>query len=204
MSQRKDMEQPLHKFRNRFGISLLINWLVPVILYTVLRSLITNDTVALALVIAIPVARTITMFMFQHRLDWIGVFGILGFAMALVVSALAGGSSLPLKLYHPILTGTLGIIFMVSVIIRKPLLLLILRFLKRENLQQLDEPAFQKRVSMMSLVFGFLLLIDSLAHIVMALTLPTGTFLGMSKLVTIAILMIIVGLRWRKQYRHRP
>jgi len=201
MSQMKDMNQRIHKLKKRLGISLVINWLVPIIIYTVLRYFITDDTVTFAIVIAIPVVRTIFMFVLRHRIDWIGVFGIFGFAIALVISAFSGGSSLPLKLYHPILTGTLGVIFLISVIIKKPLLLPVLKFFKPGNLEQLDNPTFHNRLAMMSLVLGLLLLIDSIVHIVMALTLPTGTYLGISKLVTIAILVIVVGLRWLSSRR---
>jgi hypothetical protein len=201
MSQMKDMNQRIHKLKNGLGISLVINWLVPIILYTVLRYFITNDTVTFAIVIAIPVLRTIFMFVLRHRIDWIGVFGIFGFVIALVTSSFSGGSSLPLKLYHPILTGTLGVIFLISVIIKKPLLLSVLKYFKQGNLEQLDNPRFHNQLAIMSLVVGLLLLIDSLAHIFMALTLPTGTYLGMSKLVTIAILVIVVGLRWLSSRR---
>ena len=120
---------------------------------------------------------------------WVSLF-------ALAVSAVFGGSSLPLKLYHPLLTGMLGAIFLFSALIGKPILILILKVIKRGPLEQLDDSKFRKRITMMSSVLGILLLIDALVHIVMAFTLSTGAFLGMSKLVTIAILVIVVGLKW--------
>ena len=94
------------------------------------------------------------------------------------------------------MTGILGIVFLFSALIGKPILILILKVIKRGTNEQFADPKFRKRITIMSLVFGILLLIDALVHIAMALTLSTGVFLGMSKLVTIAILTIIVGLKW--------
>jgi|GEM_PF-3138094 hypothetical protein len=201
MTQMYNRSQRIHKTKNGLALGLVINWLVPVILYTVLRNFIKNDTITFALVTVIPVVRTIFMFLLRHRIDWIGVFGALGFAVALAVSAVFGGSSLPLKLYHPILTGMLGAIFLFSALIGKPILISILKVIKRVPLEQLDDPKFRKRITMMSAVLGILLLLDALVHIIMAFTLSTGAFLGMSRLVTIVILVIVVGLKWLNSRR---
>jgi hypothetical protein len=183
----------IHKPGRKLGISLVVNWLIPVVMFTVLRYFITNDTTTLALVVAIPAVRTIAVVVLRRRVDWIGVISVMGFAVALVVSVLSGGSSLPLKLYHPLLTGTLGLAFLISAVIKKPLLLTLLKFFKHSELELTNDPVFRKKITIMSVVVGLLLLADAVAHIIMALTLPTGTYLGMSKLVTIAMVGLLIN-----------
>lgn len=54
----------------------------------------------------------------------IGVITIFGLFIAIVVSALSGGSPLPLKLYHPLIASIAGLILLISIVIKRPLLIL--------------------------------------------------------------------------------
>lgn len=196
MSLTKNESMSSLKLGRKIGQSLIVNWLVPVVLFTVLRYFISNDTTALAIVVSIPTVRLIGLWLLKHRIDWIGVLSFLGFTMALLATLLSGGSSLPLMLYHPIVTGTLGMAFVVSAILRKPLLLTLLKLMKPDKLERLEAPSFLKKITVSSALIGLLLISDAVAHIVMALTLPTGTFLVTSKFVTLGILAILVSIKW--------
>src|ERR671936_715848 len=84
--------------------SLLINLIVPIVGYLVLRPYVPNDTVALAIVGAIPVLRTAIVLIWRRRIDPIGVLAGSGFLLAVAASLVGGGSSLPLKLHEAVLT----------------------------------------------------------------------------------------------------
>lgn len=128
----------------------------------------------------------------RRRVDWIGVLGVLGFAGAFAVSALSGGSSLPLKIYRPVLTGTIGLVFLFSVVMKSPLLITLLWAFKHGDPERFSNPANHRKFTIFTAVFGFVFLVDAVVHIILALTLPTGTYLVMSRVVTWAGILVMV------------
>lgn len=125
-------------------------------------------------------------------------------------SFLLGGSSLPFKLFRPALTGIIGLAFLISAVIRKPLILTIIKALKHKVPEGLgnsmpDRGFPPKKMTIITAVAGLVLLGDAVTHIIMAISLPTGTFLLMSRVVTIAVVVILFGFRWivgRSGLRH--
>ena len=197
MPHNEEMNKRLNEVRKKMGISLVISWLIPWILYMVLRMFFANDATALAITGVIPVVRTIVIGVWRRKVDWIGVLGVLSFAVALAATALSGGSSLPLKLYHPVITGTIGLAFLISWAIRKPLLLTLIRMLKHGDPEQLSNPQSHTKFTIINAVVGLVFVIDAVAHIFMAFTLSTVTFLAMSKVVTIiCIIALVLGRMW--------
>jgi len=193
----EEMNQSFHKISKRkLVINLVINWFIPMLLVVLIRSIYANDVLALAIAGIIPVGRTIFFWLWRRRFDWIGISSVIGFAVALTVSGFSGGSSLPLKLYHPIVTGTIGLILLISTIIRMPLLIIILRALKHGDLEQYNNPKNYRKFMILTVALGFIFLVDAVIHIVMALTLSTVAFFAMSKVVTLSILAIFVIVRW--------
>lgn len=187
--------QILHKtLKTKLATNIVINWFIPMVLVILMRKICANDTIALAISGIVPLCRTIILWIRHRLVDWIGLASVIGFIMALTVSILLGGSSLPLKLYHPIVTGTIGFVFILSTIIGKPLLVVILRALKHGDLEQYSNPVNYRKFKILTVCLGFLFFADAVIHIVMAFTLPTITYVAMSKAVTISIiLMVIIG-----------
>ncbi len=186
------MTQHYNKIRKKLATNLVVDWLIPVLLVMLLRLFFVNDAIALAIASIIPVVRSLTLWIRYKRVNWIGVFGIFGFAIAFSISLLSGMSSLPLKLYHPIITGIIGLILLVSVIIRKPLLLIIIRTIKRDELVRINNHDIDKKLAIFTGFLGIMFLIDSFIHIMLALTLSTVMYLTASKGVTIVILLFII------------
>jgi hypothetical protein len=156
-----------------------------------------NDANALAISPAIPAMWTIVLWVIRRRVDWIGLLGMFGFAVALAVSVLSGEGSLPLKLYHPAVAGTTGILFLISVLLRKPLLITLLRTFKLGDPQRFNMPLVHKKFTIVTAVFGVVLLIDTVIQVFMALTLSTGTYLIASRAITLTMLAILfVIVRW--------
>jgi hypothetical protein len=205
--QRKDAEMPhsqtnfpdFQALRRGLIISLGIDALLPLLLYAFLRPLLASDVVALAIAAAIPTLRILALWFFRRRVDWIGAHAVLGFSLALALTVLLVGNDFLLKVHGSLLVGIPGVVLLASVVIRKPLLEPVLRALGRTG--ALDSSALENtsndpagrmlpagRISLITAVVGLVFFGDALAHIILALTTPTATYLALSRLVTIAIL----------------
>jgi hypothetical protein len=192
MPTTKEMKQRFHQNQKKLIISLIFNLMVPWVLYAlILRPLFNNDAAPLAISTSIPVIRTLILLALRRKIDWIGVIGAFSFSIAIVASIYYGGSSLPLKIIHPIILGILGLIFLVSVLLKRPLLLIIVKRLRPDRL---GNPIAHKKLTVMSVMFGGILLIGSITHIIMALTLSTSVYLATSHIVTwITIIALMVS-----------
>jgi hypothetical protein len=149
--------------KQKLGINLAIYWFVPLILVIVLRGTY-GDTMALAIAGSIPVLKTIVMLVWSRRVDWIGVLSVLGFAAAFVISTLMGGSSLVLKLYHPIITGIIGLSLLGSVVIGRPLIIIVLQLMKRGDPERLSNPESRKRFTIITAGLGLVFLVDDIIY----------------------------------------
>jgi hypothetical protein len=169
--------------------SLAVNLVVPVVGYFLLRPHLPNDTVALALVGAIPVLRTVGVLIWRRRVDPIGVLAAVGFGLAVVLSLLWGGDSLPIKFNEAMLTGTLGLACLISAAFKKPLHLLLVGYMNRGANKQLSPEAARTSL-IVTVLIGVTFLLHATSHVILALTLPTGTFLITSRIVGWTIILI--------------
>ncbi len=195
MSSESNEKPNIHNFRSRILISLGINALVPLLVYTFLRPLFPSDSIALAVAAAIPVLRTLSLWLARRRVDWIGLYAVLGFAIALIITVFLGGNPLLLKIHSSLLTGSIGIVLLVSALLKRPLLLPLLQAFSSQNpamanavSQRAAQAENQRRIWVSTLVMGGVLLMDAVAHVILALTLPTETFLVASRLANWGIL----------------
>lgn len=195
MYQEKERNERISNVRNKMMKNLAISWLIPVVLVIILRKYFASDTVALGIAGVIPVVRTIFVLVWQRKIDWIGIFGIIGFGMALAVSILSGGSSLPLKLYRPIITGIIGLVLLCSVVVRKPLMGIIIKRFAPDGRERFNRPGSLKKFTYITLFLGIIFVLDAAVHIIMALTLSTVEYLSMSRVVTIAGIAVLVLVR---------
>lgn len=200
MPEKQEQNLSIKRVPKRFLANIIISWLIPLVIYTLLHSFSVKDKYAFAISAAVPVIRTTVLIIWRRKVDWIGLFGIAGFGAAFLITAVTGGSSLPLKLYHPLITGLLGIALLVSVAIGKPLLLVIIRAFRGRTGSNLGNQTYagglgSKRFSIVTALIGVILIADATIHIIMALTLSTGKFMISSRAVTIAIVALLIGAR---------
>jgi hypothetical protein len=195
MSHEKEINKGFGNVRKKIGINLVINWLIPIVLVFILRHFLISDSTALAIAGIIPAVRTITLLFWHRRIDWIGIISVFGFIAAFLISNFLGGSALPLKLYHPVVTGIIGLVFLTSAIIRKPLLLYLLRIFKHMDNVEINNAKSLGKITLITGIIGFVFLFDAAAHIIMALSLSTETYLVMSKVVTIVIIAALLSVR---------
>jgi hypothetical protein len=171
--------------------SLIVSWLIPWGLYTWLSGNLVDETTSLAVSAAIPAVWTVIRRIWSHRVDWIGFLGTTGFVAALTITLLAGGGALPLKLHHPAIIGTIGIVCLVSVMVRKPIFTLMLTSFHFSNPERFQDPAIHKKITLVTMITGIGFLIDAILQVAMALTLTTGLYLIASKIVTLSVLAAI-------------
>jgi hypothetical protein len=175
--------------------SLVISFVVPLLSYDLIRPHVGSSAMALALAGAIPVVFTLAVLVVRRRLSPAGVAGAVGFGIGVLVSWACGGSTLALELQDPAVFGAIGIAFMVSVAIGRPLHPVILRLLGRGDPRYTDiANRAQHRASMViTTVLGLTLLAHAAAVAVLALTQSTSTFVALQHPVGLPIFGLGVG-----------
>ncbi|MBB6730822.1 VC0807 family protein [Cohnella zeiphila] len=203
MYPKADMKQHSRQALRKVIPSLAVNWLVPLILYSLLRDSVPTDAAALAIAGAVPGVWVVFQMLIARRIDWIGLLGLAGFGAACLISVLSGGGSMPLKLYHPAAACAIGIAALGSVALNKPLALLFFRSFGKGDSARFDIPAVRRKMTQATAVFGSLFLLDGIVHAMMAYSLSTGAFLVWSRVVTLGALAILVlwirHILWHKK-----
>jgi hypothetical protein len=191
--------------------SVLASIVAPALAYTWVRPHVASNAAALLAAMAIPAGWTLATFAWRRRADPLGVISVAGFGVALAVSYLTGGSALALELQDPAQTGALGLACVVSVIARRPLQLMALCLLARRNAQaarMLADPATRRTSMVATAIIGAIFLAHAIAITILALTLPTGTFLAVSRPVGLPIiaagLTILIWYRRRRRHARTP
>lgn len=181
------------------AVSLLLNGVVPLVAYLLLRPHVSSDAVALAIALAVPVVGTIGMFAWRRRVDVIGVAAVVAYGIALVVLVLSGGNAFVLKLQEAVVTGPLGLVLLGSVAFRRPLLHVLLKLAGKEL------PGGGRAATVLTAILGTTMVLHAAALTVLALVLPTSGVLAVSRIVGIGIigLGVLVLLSYRNRVRPR-
>ncbi|WP_212910040.1 VC0807 family protein [Streptomyces sp. TS71-3] len=170
----------------RLLVSCVVNLLVPVAGYFLVRPHVSSDTLALGLVLAVPVVRTLWVAVARRRIDPVGVLAVAGFGAAVLLSLFLGGDSLPIKFNEAMVTGVLGLACLVSAALRKPLHLMVVNSRGRQE----ASPETVRTSMVVTTVMGVTCLGHAAVHVVFALTLSTGDFLIWSRLAGWAVILL--------------
>jgi hypothetical protein len=184
--------------------------LLPLAAYLVIRALIGSATGALAITEAGPAAWMVYMGITRRRLDPIAVLSTLTVAIALAAYALSGGDPLALKLRRGAVTGTLGVVWLASLALRRPLLLVLAEHAAKLNPERRDEiearlamPDRRRAVTTLTAIIGVTFTLDGLTQVALALTVPTGSFVADSTAVRILVIGtgVVVTARYLRRRR---
>jgi hypothetical protein len=167
--------------------SIVFNAVVPFLVYILLRPYMNGDVPALAIAAGVPAVFTIVVFLWRKRVDVIGVVAVAAYVIVLVISLLAGGSSLVLKLNDAVLTGPLGLICLASLVVGKPLHLVLHEFLARRKGTEVSDQA-RKGSAVITGLVGAMLTVHALVLLFLALSLSTESFLAVSRIVGLSII----------------
>jgi hypothetical protein len=200
MSDSTERKERFKDIRKSIIISIIVNAVLPVAFYTLLKYFGASELVALIVPASIPTAWVIGLWALRRRIDWLGVYAVLNLLIECGVAAVFRGSTLLLKAHSLTFTGPLGLVLLVSALINKPLLVPLIQLVKsndpnKPNIFELmaNHPEVRKRISFSTGLIGFALLLHASIETYLALKLPTETFLLVSKTAT-WVAIILIGL----------
>lgn len=186
---------PRGPWQETMRFSLVMSLLVPVILAVLFRWVFANDAAIIAVAGIFPLIWVLAVYIRRRRVDWIGVIVVICFGAALAASPFAYGSGLPLKIYHPAVTGAVGIIFLVSAAVRRPMLWLFIQSYNisgPDRVERLSNPEVKKKLSSRTVLVGLIFVAEAIVHTVLAIALPVDTYLEFSGAVTVAAALVLI------------
>jgi hypothetical protein len=180
---------------------VVANWLVPLLVFHLVRPHVSSDAVALVISAAIPVAWTAGRLVVQRRADPIGLLSIAAFGLGIVGLVLFGGNSFAFKIREPALTGFLGLVCLGSLVISRPLVLPLIR---GQVPAGTTSAALHRAATWITGIAGATMLVHAAVLTGLAATVSTSEFLALQQPVGLPILALGVGaLMLRKQLAQR-
>lgn len=186
--------------------SVVCGAIIPLAVYYLIRHRVGSDATALAIA-GIPAAGWVAFEWVRRRsLDAIGAIVLFGFVAGVLASVALGGNAFVLKVRDSAFTFAFGLACVLSLRLRRPLIFQIGRGLsagddpeRRAAYDSLYEmPAAPHVFAVLTVVWGVGLMAEAGLRIVLAATLPTGTFLAVSP----PLAWIIVGSLFAFTHRY--
>jgi hypothetical protein len=179
----------------RVPLRLIAGFALPLIAFFALLRVLGNATGALAITDAIPLLWVVAYGIWRHRLEPIGLVGLAVFGLALVLTIAFGGSPLPLELRRSWFPGTVGLVCLISLAVRRPLLYEAANQLAAaqpdwaaEGRPGLDSPGSRRSLATLTAIIGVTGIADAVAQIVLALTVSTATFVVVARIASWTII----------------
>jgi hypothetical protein len=167
--------------------------LLPLAGYLVVRTLVDSSTDALLIVTGAPAVWLLGVWIVHRRIDPVGVVTLTTTVVAVAAFALSHGDPLALELRRGAVTGPMGLAALASVIFGRPALLVLAEQRAKaspEAAARLADPAQRRFVTNLTALVGLVLTLDGLSQIVLALTIPSGSFVAASTAARIVVLGI--------------
>jgi len=181
--------------------NLLVAGVLPVIGYALLRPHVSSDATALALVLIFPVAEIVFERWKRGRFERIGIIALIGITLGLIGALAFNGDATLLKVRESAITGVFGIVCLLSLAAPRPAMFYMGRLFATAGdparMAEFDEvwelPTVPRRFRFVTLVWGVGLVGEAAFRTVLALSIPTQSFLIVSQIVNWAVLG---GLLW--------
>jgi hypothetical protein len=164
------------------GLEVLINILLPFILYEFTQSAL-GDFKALLCATVPPILWSLVEFLRSRRVDILSLFILTGIGLSLL-AFVGGGSVRLLQLRENLATALVGVLFLVSAAIGKPLVYQLARakYLRgnpddTEALADLDDSQTRRLMTVITVVCGTGLVISSLFACLLVFVLSIATYL---------------------------
>jgi hypothetical protein len=167
---------------------LLVAAVLPLVAYQLLRPHVRSDATALAAVMVFPIADVLLERRRHGRFEPIGIIALLGIGFGLLGAAVSGGDALLLKLRESVLLAVFGVACLASLAARRPMMFHLGRAFatagdaeKAATFEQLwEQPGAPRRFRRTTAVWGVGLLSETTVRTILALSLPTSTFLAIA------------------------
>jgi hypothetical protein len=181
--------------------NLIVAGVFPVVGYALLRPHVSSDATALALVLIFPVTEIVFERWRRGRFEPIGIIALIGITLGLLGAVAFNGDATLLKVRESLLTGVFGIVCLISLAAPRPAMFYMGRLFATggdpARTAEFNEiwqlPTVPRRFRFVTLVWGVGLVGEAVFRTVLALSIPTETFLIVSQVVNWAVLG---GLLW--------
>jgi hypothetical protein len=169
------------------AIEVGVNVLGPYLIYRLARPQL-GDMHALMAAAGLPIAWSILEFVRHRRIDAVSMLVLAGIGFSLL-GYLGGGGVKLLQLRERLVTGAIGLIFLGSAAIGRPLIYQLARARMTRagdtvNLDRFhslrDNPHFKRSMLIMTLTWGFGLVIECAVGVALVFALPIATYLLVS------------------------
>ena len=198
---------PAAKVRALLSGPILLGVIAPFAVYQVATSLGASDLPALAWGAVFPLIGIALGFARTRRLDAISAV-----SLASIVVGLAGGLLLHsaefLLVKDSLVTGTIGLVFLGSLLAERPLIFTIGRSQAPGRADVFDrrwaEPAFRRSLRRMTAVWGITLLVEATARVVLSLLVSPAVLLLVSPLLAAALIGPVAIWTTRRRAHMRP
>jgi hypothetical protein len=193
--------------------STVFGAIVPLAVYYVVRRHVSGDATALAIAGAFPAAWVLVELARKRTLDAIGSITLFGFLAGIAASYAMGGDAFVLKVRDSAFTALFGLVCLVSLASHRPMMFHLGKALSagddKDRRAAYDEllalPMARRTFAIITAAWGFGLLIEAAARVLLAVTLPTGTFLAVSPVIGAVFFggLFVFTLRYSKVARQR-
>jgi hypothetical protein len=154
-----------------------------------------------------PLLANVVSMIYQHHLDVFGIMVLIGLAVS-IIGVLLGGNQQLLLIRESFVTGAIGLAFLLSLLLPKPLgYYFAKQFLtandpkKSESFTALwQQPRFQSVIRGGTIFWGLLLMGEFVLRVIMVLTLPIPVVLAVAPIVFNAFIFGGIGVSaiWAK------
>lgn len=173
----------LRKEGSRISLELLVNFILPFAIYSYAQAPL-GDVGALLISSVPPILWSLVEFARHRRLDALSVLVICGIALSLL-AMLGGGGVRFLQLREKLVTALIGLVFVGSAAVGKPLVFELARAtMRRKSEEEAAEfeglqvhAGFRRTMTIMTLVWGFGLLADVAISVVLVFELSIREYL---------------------------
>ncbi len=190
---------------------LLVGLVLPWLAYLIIRSLIGSSVGALAITDAVPATWLLVVGIARRRIEPVAVLSTATVFIALAAYAITGGDPVAIKLRRGAVTGAIGVAALTSVALGRPLLQLVAQNAAKLNPERpelaarLADPNRRRMLRNLTAIIGTTFAIDGASQIILALTVPTGSFVADSTGARIAVLGTgaVITLQYLRNQKNR-
>jgi hypothetical protein len=167
-----------------FALEIGINLVLPLVIYSLAEHRY-GEVRALIASSAPPMLWSLVEFIRHRKLDALSLLVLAGIVLSLL-AFFGGGGARMLQLREKLVTGLIGVAFLISAAIRRPLIYQLARagmarngsIAEAERMHRLkDDPRFRRAMTVMTLVWGFGLILDVAIACVLVFTLTVKQYL---------------------------
>ena len=192
--------------RGAFGIEIFANVVLPWVAY-VLAQPEMGRVHALMLSALPPITWSAIQFGRTRRIDALSVLVIAGIGLS-IFAFFGGGSFRALELREHLVSGVMGLVFLGTVAIRRPVLAAVLRSIMEQKSQAEAERlqsrfGDRRRLMLLTLACGLLLLVQTGVAASLVFTLPVREFLIVSPLLNYVLIGLFAGVVLYTRHRAR-